>query len=449
MINYRILHVADSVGISPMQDYCEKHDLYQLSYEDILQEFRDQGFIIPANWTVCMRQLGNESIEIIPPFLELQKHWCRENGVSFDESSETIVSDILSLQIKKLKPDVIFFYGGMIHSGISIDYVANLKSMFPFLKVVASFWGDYRWSSWYKSISSVVDILFACNKEYRDKSLSAGIKVWPIPVHSSFDHILYRQLNIKNVALEHNFVFAGATGYLGGLYLQRYENLLYLLKNTQLKCWATEPKLSLSNKRRNIKDAKNNLREGLKKITIDGMTNLDIYHLNKLNDFLRTKTRSTTITRLIELVIDKKQGTEEYKPAVFPYDYKPLSELYPSRILDGFIPNYFELLASAIVIFNAHRDEPADYSNIRIFEATGVGSCLITDKPDKVKQYFEPDEEILTYGCVEECVEKVRYVLDNENVRREIATKGQLRTMKEYTIMHHCEKIHAGIEKTI
>ena len=229
MINYRILQVADSVGINPMQDYCEKHDLYQLSYENILQEFRDNGFIIPANWTVCMRKLGNESIEAIPPYLELQKHWCRENGVSFDESSENIITDILSLQIKKLKPDVIFFYGGMIHSGISIDYVANIKSMFPFLKIVALYWGDYRWSSWYKSISSAIDVLFASNDEYCEKSTAAGIEAYPI--HSSFDHILYHQLNIKSVALEHDFVFAGATGYMGKLYLQRYENLLYLLVN--------------------------------------------------------------------------------------------------------------------------------------------------------------------------------------------------------------------------
>ena len=179
------------------------------------------------------------------------------------------------------------------------------------------------------------------------------------------------------------------------------------------------------------------------------MTNVNVAHLNKLKHLFRTKHKSTTISRLIEHVINKTNDVQEYKPISFPTHYKPLREIYPSRIFNGFIPNYFGLLASAKVIFNAHRDEPADYSNIRIFEATGVGSCLITDKPDKVKQYFVPDEEILTYASVEECAEKVCYVLDNEKVRREIANKGRLRTMKEYTIMHHCDKIHEGIEKII
>ena len=106
-------------------------------------------------------------------------------------------------------------------------------------------------------------------------------------------------------------------------------------------------------------------------------------------------------------------------------------------------------MASSKVIFNAHRDEPADYSNIRIFEATGLGACLITDKPDKVKQYFVPDEEILTYSNMDECVEKVNYVLNNEVVRKEIARKGQLRTMNNYTTMHHCEKIHEVLSSRI
>ena len=105
------------------------------------------------------------------------------------------------------------------------------------------------------------------------------------------------------------------------------------------------------------------------------------------------------------------------------------------------MPEYYQLLSSAKVVLNAHRDEPADYSNIRVLEATGVGSCLLTDKPGKIKQMFEPDHEILTYSCEEECEEKYRYIIEHELERRRIAQNGQRRTKKNYTTMKHCEII--------
>ena len=132
MSNYRILQIADNVGAKRLQGYYEKHNLYQLTYENVIQKFRDNGFLIPANWSVCMRQLGNESIDVIPTCATLQKHWCEETGISFDENSESIVTDILDKQIARIRPDVIFFYAGAFvyiqsFNGIESDYINKEK----------------------------------------------------------------------------------------------------------------------------------------------------------------------------------------------------------------------------------------------------------------------------------------------------------------------------------
>jgi len=453
MNNYRILHIADNVGAKRLQGYYEKHNLYQLTYENVIQKFRDKGLLIPANWSVCMRQLGNESIDVIPSCLTLQKHWCEETGVSFDESSESIVTDILDKQIANIRPDVIFFYAGAIHTVCSpklseTDYIGQLKTKFPFLMIVALLWGDYRRHGWYKSLNNVVDVVFPSNSDYREKLISVGIEAYE--THCTFDHILYKQLNIKEVELKHDFVFGGHTGYLSGPHFKRYENLMYLLGNTGLQCWASESQTTSPKKIKNIfKEIKANVKETLNNIVINQMNKIDIDYLDKLKDIFGSKNNSTIISRLIDRVNDQKNSSDGYRPVPFPNNYQPLSTLYPSRIINGFTPNYYGLLASSKVIFNAHRGEPADYCNIRIFEATGVGSCLITDKPDKVKQYFVPDEEILTYSNIEECVEKVNYVLENETVRKEIARKGQLRTMNNYTTMHQCETIHKVLKSKI
>ena len=70
---------------------------------------------------------------------------------------------------------------------------------------------------------------------------------------------------------------------------------------------------------------------------------------------------------------------------------------------------------------------------MRLFEATGMGSLLLTDKKDNLSKLFEIDKEIVTYTCKEEASEKVQYLIDNPHKASEIALAGQARTLKNHT----------------
>ena len=72
-------------------------------------------------------------------------------------------------------------------------------------------------------------------------------------------------------------------------------------------------------------------------------------------------------------------------------------------------------------------------NNMRLFEATGVGTCLLTDAKDNMEEMFEPDREVLVYRSEAECVEKIRYYLDHESERASIAKAGQQRTLRDHT----------------
>ncbi|MDQ3755068.1 MAG: glycosyltransferase, partial [Acidobacteriota bacterium] len=76
---------------------------------------------------------------------------------------------------------------------------------------------------------------------------------------------------------------------------------------------------------------------------------------------------------------------------------------------------------------------PVSASNMRLFEATGVGSCLLTDWRANISTLFEPDREVVTYRNAEECIEKATYLLDHESERQQIARAGQRRTLREHT----------------
>lgn len=81
-----------------------------------------------------------------------------------------------------------------------------------------------------------------------------------------------------------------------------------------------------------------------------------------------------------------------------------------------------------------------------MFEATGVGSCLLTDSASNVRDLFEPDNEIVTYTSVDECVEKVNYLFEHEAERAQIARAGQSRTLRDHTTRERSRQIDELIQ---
>lgn len=72
-------------------------------------------------------------------------------------------------------------------------------------------------------------------------------------------------------------------------------------------------------------------------------------------------------------------------------------------------------------------------NNLRLFEATGVGTCLITDWKPNLSELFELEREVVTYRSAAECIEKTRYYLNHEAERLAIARAGQRRTLRDHT----------------
>ena len=86
---------------------------------------------------------------------------------------------------------------------------------------------------------------------------------------------------------------------------------------------------------------------------------------------------------------------------------------------------------------------------MRLFEATGVGACLLTDSKENLGELFEPDAEVVAYRDADECVEKVRYLLGHESRRREIAAAGQRCTLRNHTFASRAALIDAVIREEL
>ncbi len=94
----------------------------------------------------------------------------------------------------------------------------------------------------------------------------------------------------------------------------------------------------------------------------------------------------------------------------------------------------YRILARSRVALNRHGDVAEGFANnMRLYEATGVGTCLLTDSRKDLDRFFDVGKEVVTYDSADDCVEKIKYLLDHEDERAAIAAAGQARTLKEHT----------------
>jgi spore maturation protein CgeB len=108
----------------------------------------------------------------------------------------------------------------------------------------------------------------------------------------------------------------------------------------------------------------------------------------------------------------------------------------------------YDVLQKSMMTLNHHIDVAGEYAgNARLFEATGIGTLLITDWKKNLHEMFEPGREVIAYRSPDECVELVRYYLEHDREREAVARAGQQRTLREHTFDCRMQELADIIEK--
>ena len=68
--------------------------------------------------------------------------------------------------------------------------------------------------------------------------------------------------------------------------------------------------------------------------------------------------------------------------------------------------DYFAMLSNSKICINTHADNQKFSGNMRLFDVTGMGSLLLTDKNKDSKNFFIPNKECVEFECAEDAVEK-------------------------------------------
>jgi len=426
--------------VCPVPGYLERfRKQYQLAGRPYAQQVRilqQESIYLPGGWAECMEKLGFEVCDTLYGDFQLAAQWAEENNALECFFGTNPLFDILKRQVLDFKPDIIAFWTG---SFFRVDRVhrMELRKLLSKPVVIMGLWGDeVPFGETYSSYFGDVDFMLTVNTTYQRHFEDAGIRAHTIA--SAFDESV-RFSPPKEKSRE--FTFCGDTGFGKLDHINRYDLLCEIAARSNIQIFAHEPKIG-------------KMRRRLAIAVLNAMSFVPYAVLYGFDRILsgRRITRGMRLTKGIKLArLVRRTGVSA--AGFFPSSKHPrqnyfngkrsLKRLFPGKVTRGPLESakYYELLAGSKIVLNIHRDEEADYGNIRCFEATGVGVVLLTDHGEQLKEFFNIETEVVTFTTAQEALEKLDFLLKNPDVMERIAAAGRRRTLRDHTVMKRCEAL--------
>jgi spore maturation protein CgeB len=349
-------------------------------YEDQVQAYMNTVGSVEYFYCMNLRKLGHDGQFIVPNNEFAQKAWARENGMRVGESTTTSRKFLDMIRVGRrmaahkplhfLKPMVRHLLGTLAQERGWYYDILEAQVKQMHPDILINMEMNTSTSDFIKTLKPYVKVLVAEG----DAALSlnqdlSGYDLIRCSLPSHVEH--FRQLGIPSE-----------------LYLFGFEpELLPQLKN-----------------------------EG---------KNIDISFVGSLSS--GHKCRIQLLSRLCER-LDVKIWSRNI-------DYLPIG----CGIEDHYMGQVFgvpmlQILHNSKITLNNHLDAAGPYSdNVRLYDATGVGTLLVTDYKENLPQLFEPGREVVVYRHVEECLDLVEYYLNHGEERETIARAGQQRTLCEHS----------------
>ena len=360
-------------------------------------------------WTQNLAAFGYMVWEPVANAEQQQKAWAKENNVTWDELRW--LQDITIAQVCHFAPDVVFVND---YSTFTSEFFRDLRRACPSIRFVVGWCGaPYRDGTVFEAYDLVLSNIPKLVEEFRSRGLVSQL------FHHGFETAISARLNPSEPAAV-DFSFVGSLFKGNGMHNAREQLLTQLPSATPLRIWAeTHTPSARDRQRLPFRQKVFDLTHALSRIPgVQGVLN----HFPEAKRYLSMPTRPSLATYTDDRLL------ERCNPPVFGLEM-------------------YQRLASSRITLNTHIDLAANHaSNMRLFEATGVGTCLLTDWQPDLHEYFKLDEEVVTYKCPEEAVEKVHYLLAHESERNRIAKAGQARTLQDYTFIDRALQLHRIIK---
>jgi hypothetical protein len=406
----RLLYLTSLYSAYIQQFYAARPGLAQQPYQMQKAALDEDAFGWGDFWGHALAPLGYQVTEVLANVKPLQRAWAQERGVPW--RAESWLLDLPRAQVERFRPDILFLDD---FSTFSAAWLSELRQAAPGLRLILGWCGaPYQDASVFQGYDAVL----SCIPEMAAQFKAMGHRSHHL--HHAFEpRILARLGEAGEPDIPVSFV--GSLNRGREAHRDREELLLALSRQTPVQIFT--PNLDLG-----LGAQLGTLGRGL---LYRGMA--------------AAKGAGAPAAWLARLPLVGRAATWTFRPlaAVHP-GLKPLAR--PGV----FGLEMYRLLRRSQVTLNHHIALSAhSASNMRLFEATGVGACLLTDWKDNLAELFEPEQEVATYRSHAECVEKVQWLLRNPQARQAMAKAGQTRTLRCHTFAHRAPRLDEIIRQEL
>ena len=338
-----------------------------------------------------LEKIGIEAYEIISNAFPLQKAWARSNNIDFNKP------DLILSQLKQINPDIVFIQDINTLNGPWINFI---KKEIPSIRKIIG-WCCSPFSIEHLELYKDFDFMITCSPKFNSEFLKNGMKSYQI--NHAFEPIVLERIKENNNYPLTDLLFTGSLITGEDFHDERLSIVNELI----------ESGIDISIYANLFQDSFSTL-----------LAKRLIYLLNKM----------INKTRLRKFLIENQTLNKINNLKQFPHKPKYSEKLINRNKNPIYGLEMFKALSKAKIALNIHGGIAGDFAaNIRLYEITGIGSCLLTDWKKNLGDIFDIDNEIVTFKNVSECIEKVQWLIDHPRDCEKIARAGQKRTLEEHT----------------
>ncbi len=392
-MSFRLFSIS-SMYSGYLDSFYQKHpDLGNLMYNEHIDLLIGETTEFVGSYIRNFRKLGVVADCVIANDKHLQYKWVSEKGIIGEKSD-----DILFKQVSTFLPDVLLIEN---LSFVTPDLLEKIRREVRCVRlIIANHCAPFN-SKVLEGLK-VVDFVFTCTPGLKSSLERMGKKSYL--VYHGFDTDILSRINKEPDTHVNDLIFSGSLITGGDFHTQRIKLIERILQeNIPIDLYVNLEK----NYRIKAKQAIYFFSSFLKKIKLENMF------------------------RKLQILRYGNTWVDSYSDNLLAHINPPV---YGTDMLNLFLDSK--------IVLNFHIGMAGDYAgNMRMFEVTGVGSCLLTDNKKNMPDLFDTDKEVVVYDNEEDCIAKIRWLLDHDEERKSIAESGQQRTLKYHTVENRCRTI--------
>lgn len=368
------------------------------SYDEYYKELMASGFGWSDYFEEPLARLGAEARTVVTNANSLQRKWATEHQHKWNSPL-----DILERQIEEFGPDVIFFQNSSLYPE---RWIRKIKT--GGRKLVT--WRGSPFTRDDVALFSLYDLVLTCSPVFQKRLSSLGLRTGILNFGFSRR---FSDYSAPFYARSKNITFAGSVVQGDGYHNDRMSFLLEIERlGRPIDIYAEK----LSTTSLAVKKSFGLMSKALGAVLSDDAFSKLPRMLRRL-DWASISPLNSKINRMNSIV----------KTPVYGKDF-------------------FRLLSNSKICLNFHIDSAGEYAaNSRLFEATGCGALLLSDRKKNNANFFKLDQEMLDFNSSEECIEKIEWVMKNPSAAAKIAEAGRARCLRDHSTDNRAADLFAHL----